>query len=151
LATSCCQIWKDWLVELHGVLDVAGVERAAVGHRRGVRGARRDVDVGLAEDRLLAQDRGRALAQRHVLALQLERRERPVAVRVELLAHDLADRHAGDPHVGLAGELRGVRERDLDLVALGAERDGTAEREPQEQQQPDAREREQHHRHDPGD
>src|SRR5262249_48953200 len=69
----------------------------------------------------------------------------------EVLADDLADAHAGDPYVGLIGQRRRLGERDLDPVALGLERDRAAERQPQEHQQPEARDREHDHREQPGD
>ena len=126
-------------------------ERAVLLQRRRARRPRRELDVGLAEQRLLAQDGPRVRRQRRVAGIQLDRRHGParLVVRLELL--DLADRHAGDPHVGLGGELRRLGERDLHAVALGLERHGAAERQPQEQQQAEARQREHHHRGDPAE
>ena len=51
------------------------------------------------------------------------------------IALTLPDGHAGDPHVGLRGELGGLGERGRDAVALRLERDRAAEGQPQEQQQ----------------
>jgi hypothetical protein len=67
--------------------------------------------------------------------------------RPELL--DLAHGHPGDPHVGLLGELRGLGERRLEAVALRLERHGAAEGQPEEQQQPEARQGEDDHDEDP--
>ena len=58
------------------------------------------LDVGLAEQRLLAQDRPGVVGDRRVLAVELDRRVgEPVVREVDRL--HLADRDPGDPHVGL--------------------------------------------------
>ena len=62
--------------------------------------ARRQLDVGLAEQRLLAQDRLRVGGDRRVGGVELDRRLGLAAVG-ELDVLDLADRDAGDAHVGL--------------------------------------------------
>jgi hypothetical protein len=60
---------------------------------------------------------------------------------------DLADRHARDAHVGLGGELRRLGEVDVHAVALRRQWRRAAERLPQEQEQPEAGQREdRHHR-----
>ena len=121
---------------------------AALGDRLRAACARRELHVGLAQQRLLAQDRLRVRRQRRVARLQLDLDVRAPGdlVRRDLL--DLADRHAADPHVGLQRELPGLGERRVEAVALRLQRHRAAEREPQEQQQPEARQREQHHRRD---
>ena len=139
------------LVELHGRRDLRLGERAAVGERLGVRAPRRELDVGLAQQRLLAQDRARVRGHRRVPRLQLDRHGRPAGLIVGLDRLDPPDRHAGDPHVGLGGERGRLGERDVEPVALRLERDRAAERQPQEQEQPEARQREHHHRGDPAE
>ena len=162
-AASCCQPWNaapgprvervEDLVELDRPLHLRVGEHPAVGDRaRGARMAGRELDERLAEQRLLAQDRAGVLRDRGVAGVDLDRRDRAVAVaRVDRLRPHLADVHAGDADVRLEAELRGLGERDLELVALGLERHGAAEAEPEEQQQPEARQREQHHREDLAD
>ena len=141
------------LVELDRLGHARVAEEAAVGHRaRRALVARRHLDVGLAQQRLLAQDRARVLGDRRVLAGDLDRRDGAVGMRrVDRLVAHLADAHAGHAHVGLEAELRGLGEGDLELVALGLERDRAAEAEPQEQQQAEARQGEEHHREDPAE
>ena len=63
----------------------------------------------------------------------------------------LADRDAGDPHVGLDRELGRLVERDREPVALGLQRQRAAEGDPQEQRQREAREREADRDQDAGD
>src|SRR4029079_16167122 len=86
---------------------------------RGAGVARRELDERLAEQRLLAQDRAGVLRDRGVARVDLDRRDRAVAVaRVDRLRAHLADVHAADADVRLETELRRLRERDLELVAL---------------------------------
>ena len=73
--------------------------------------ARRELDVGLAEQRLLAQDRARVGGQRRVLGVELDHHDRAPGALVGLDRLHLADRHAGDPHVGLGRELGRLGER----------------------------------------
>ena len=56
--------------------------------------------------------------------------------------------YARDAHLGLERELRGLGEGDLEAVALGLERRGAPERQPQEEQQAEARQREPRHDED---
>ena len=111
--------------------------------------ARRQLDVGLAEQRLLAQDRPRVLRDRRVLGVELDRRvarrRSSWSASIDL---DLAHRDAGDPDVGLRRQLRGLLEGDVEAVALGLQRDRAAEGQPQEQQQAEARQREARHDED---
>ena len=123
----------------------------ALGDRRAVRVAGRELDEGLSQQRLLAQDGPGRGVDRGVPALDLQRGHRAVALRVQVLLAHLADRHPGLAHVGLQAQLGGLGERHLELVALGLEGDRAAEREPQEQEQPEAGQREQHHREDPAE
>ena len=102
------------------------------------RAAGRQLDVGLAEQRLLAQDRPRVRRQRRVARVELDHDVRAAGRLVGLDRLDLADRDAGDAHVGLLGELGRLGERRDEAVALRLERDRAAEREPQEQQQAEA-------------
>ena len=141
------------LVELDGGLHLAVGELAAVGqHRRAAAAlAGRQLHVGLSEQRLLPQDRLRVLGHRGVALAHVDRDHRAGAALVELHPHDLAHVHAGDAHVRLLGERGGLGERDLELVALRPERYRAAERDPEEQQDAEARQREHHHREDPPD
>jgi hypothetical protein len=86
--------------------------------------------------------------QRREHAVELDRRQRAVAVAVDGELSHLADRDAGDPDVRLSRERRRLRERDLHPVALRLERDRPAERQPQEEQQAETRQREHGHRED---
>ena len=162
LERSCCQRLEalarlrierlEDLVELHRLGHARVAEEAAVGHRaRRALVTRRHLDVGLAQQRLLAQDGAGVLGDRRVLAVELEGGHGAVGMRgVDRLVAHLAHADAGHPHVGLQAELRGLREGDLDLVALGLERDRAAEAEPQEEQQAEARQGEEHHGGDAG-
>ena len=136
------------LVELDRVRHLRGGQRAALRDRLGGVAARRQLHVGLAQQRLLAQDRARVRRQRRVARAQLDLDVRAARdlVRRDLL--DLADGHAGDPDVGLQRELVGLEEGRVEAVALRLQRHRAAEGQPQEQQQPEARQREQHHRGD---
>ena len=75
---------------------------------------------------------------RHVLVVELEHDVGPVEARLDLLRLDAPDRDAGHAHVGLVGERRRLRELDVHAVRLRLERDGAAEGQPQEQEDPDA-------------
>ena len=130
--------------------DLRRRQVAALGQRRRLVAARGQLDVGLAEQRLLAQDRPRVVGDRRVARVQLDRRL-GVARVAQVDRLDLADRDAGDPHVRLLGELRRLVERRPEPVALRLQRDRAAERDPQEQRQGEAREREADGDQDPGD
>ena len=116
-----------------------------------------ELDVRLAEQRLLAQDRPRVGAQRRVLAVDLDRRDGVLASscrRLGAAARAACRRPCrsctpADADVGLVGERRRVGERDLHAVALRLERDRPAERQPEEQQQAEARQRERRDDEDP--
>ena len=82
--------------------------------------AGRQLDVGLAEQRLQPQDRAGVARDRRVLRLDLHRHARPVAVQARL--PHAADAHAGDPHVGGVGELRRLVEVGLQRYCLARER-----------------------------
>ena len=71
----------------------------------------------------------------------------PASSRLDPL--HLADRDAGDAHVGFLGELGRLVERDLEAVALRLERDRAAEGDPEEERQREAREREADRDQDP--
>ena len=139
------------LVELDRRLDLAVVEEGPIGQLARAPVPRRELHVGLAQQRLLAQDRARVPRDRGVLAVDVERHGRRDAALVELLRTDLAHGDARDPHVGLLRERRRLGEVDLQLVGLRLQRNRAAERQPEEQQQPEARQREDHHRQDPAD
>ena len=80
-----------------------------------------------------ARTRGRARSSR-------PRRRSACRALIDL---DLADRDAGDPHVGLRGTAwPASREGDVEAVALGLQRDRAAEGQPQEEQQAEAGQRE---------
>ena len=103
--------------------------------RRGLPGLlpERQLDVGLAEQRLLAQDRPGVAGDRRELGFDLDLRlgrvlaVDPLVDRRQLDRLDLADRDAADPHVRLGGELGRLREVGGDPVALGLQRDRPAE------------------------
>ncbi len=101
-----------------------------------------ELDVRLAQQRLDPQRRAGVGRDRRVLALDLERCERAAVLGVDLQSDDAADVDAGDSHVGAAGELVGLRERDLDPVTLGGERDRAAEADPEIREHEHAREHE---------
>ena len=118
-------------------------DRSAVLERRRSPRARRELHVRLAQQRLLAQDRVHVRAKRGVLRVDRKDGARPVPVLA--LRRDLADRHAGDADVGLLRERRGLREVGVHLVQPRLQRRGAAEGDPQEQQDPEARQREERH------
>ena len=64
----------------------------------------------------------------------------PVVAELDRL--HLSDRYTRDTHVGLGREGRRLVERDRDPVALGLQRHRTAERDPEEQRQAEAGDRE---------
>jgi hypothetical protein len=66
-----------------------------------------------------------------------------------MVVDDLAHRNAGDAHVGLLGQLHGLRELDVEAPALGLEGDRAAEGQPQEHEQAEAGQREADHGEDP--
>ena len=142
---------REDLVELGGALDPRVRQPATVRQHAGAPVPRRQLDVGLAEQRLLAQDRVGVLRDRRVRRVQLDLHDRARAALVELLRLHLADVHAGHPHVGLLGERRGLRHVHGEPVALGLQRHRAAEREPQEDQDREHREREGHHRDHPAE
>ena len=138
------------LVELDRLRDLRLGKRVALGQRRRRVAAGGQLDVGLPEQRLLTEHRPRVVGDRRVLRIELDRRDR-VALVAEVDRLDLADRDPGDPHVGLLGELGRLGERDLDPIALRLQRDRAAERDPQEQRQREAGEREAGGDQDPGE
>jgi hypothetical protein len=130
------------LVELDRLLHLRARDRAAVRQVALVRVTRRQLRVGLAEQRLLAQDELRVLRDRRVLRVDVERDLGRHAALVELLRLDLADRDPGHAHVGLVGEVGRLGHVHREPVALRLQRDRAAERQPQEDQQPEAGQRE---------
>jgi len=113
--------------------------------------AGRDVHVGLAQQRLLAEHRARVLGDRRVLVLDLHRDDRARAALVELLLLDLADVDAGDPDVGFLRQRGRLGHPHLEAEALRLERDRAAESQPQEHQQAEHRQGEHHHRDEPAE
>ena len=120
--------------------------------------ARGELDVGLAQQRLLAQDRLRVRGDRRVLGIDLHHRAGRVAelglvlalvLRDQLELVDLADGDAADPDLGLLRERDRLGEVGRDLVARGLERDRPAEGDPEEEQQREAGQREADGHHDP--
>ncbi len=105
-----------------------------------------ELEVGLAEQRLLPEDRLRVLRDRGVLLVELDLDDRARTALVELLRLDLSDVHARHPDVGLLGERRRLLHVHREAVALGVERHRAAEREPEEDQDREHRERERDHR-----
>ena len=106
------------------------------------------LDVGLAEERLLAKDGLGVGGDRRVLRVDLDHGLSGVLAVHALVGRrqgnglDLADRDAADADVGLLRELGRLGEVGRDLVALGLQRDRATERHPQEQDQAEARQRE---------
>src|SRR5215211_3351536 len=167
------------LVDLGGVLGLPDAERSALRDRTdflrtGVGGSARrternrggllarlgpggELDVGLAEQRLLPQDRARVRVDGRELRVDLDRRLGRVLPRDTLIGGreldrlDLPDRDARDPYVGLRRELRRLREVGGDLVALRLRRNRTPERDPQEQDQAEAGQREADRHENPAD
>src|SRR5918999_1424632 len=123
-------------------------EAVAVLEHPGGTVARGQLHVGLAQQRLLAQDRASVARDRGELLVQLDLRDRPGAALVEPLRLHLADVHSRDPHVRLLGERGRLREGHLDPVALRLERDRPPEGDPEEHQDAEAGEREGDHRDD---
>ena len=89
------------LVELDRVGHLGRGNVAALGELRARAVARGQLDVGLAEQRLLAEDRLGVRRDRRVLGVDRDRRVGEAVVG-ELDGVDLADGDTGDPHVGLA-------------------------------------------------
>ena len=113
-------------------------------------GAGGELDVGLAQQRLLAQDRLRVRGDRRVLRVDLDRRRGsrcPSGGQLEVL--HLADGDAADADVGLLLERDRLREVGGEAVALRLERDRAAEGDPEEEQQREARQREADRDQDP--
>ena len=130
------------VVERHLRLDVPVCELVAVGEVRAALALGDQLHVGLAEQRLLANDRVHVGAHRRVLAGDFDRRVRaPVAAEVQ--RDHVSDVDAADAHVRLFGERERARERDAEAVALGLQRQRAAEGLPQEHQQPEAADHEQ--------
>ena len=111
---------REDLVQLGGALDPRVRQPATVRQHAGAPVPRRQLDVGLAEQRLLAQDRVAVLRDRRVRRVELDLHDRARAALVELLRLHLADVHAGHPHVRLLGERRGLRHVHGEPVALAA-------------------------------
>ena len=132
-------------------LGVGDVGRGAQRDRRRLLArlrARGELDVRLAEQRLLPQDRPRVLRDRRELRLDLDLglgrvlAVDPLVRRRELDRLHLADRDPADAHVRLERELRRLREVGGDPVALRLQRDRAAEGDPEEEDQAEAGERE---------
>jgi hypothetical protein len=138
----------DHLVDLDRLLDAGALERGTVGELRRLRRSLRQLDVDLPQQRLLAQHRARVRRDRRELGVDLHLDQRP-ACRPVGLRLDPADREPGDAHLGLVDQQRRLVELGREAVALRRQRDRAAERDPEEQQQPEARQRERHHRGDP--
>ena len=134
------------LVQLDGVRDLrprqlAPLRQGVLRQRAGVLGARGELDVGLPQQRLLAQDRAGVVGDRRVPLIDLELGVgEPLVAELDRL--DATDRDSGDSDVGLDRKLGRLVERDRHPIALGLQRGRAAEREPQEQQQPEAGDRE---------
>src|SRR5688572_864864 len=139
------------LVELHRVVHVRPRQRAAVGELLASRRARRDLHVGLAEQALLAQDRARVAADRREAVVDLHLDLRRPSARPQLLRLHLADVHARHAHVGLLDEQRRLREIGLEAIALRLQREGAAERRPEEHQERRHGQREADHRGEASD
>jgi hypothetical protein len=78
--------------------------------------ARSELHIGLAKDRLDAQDRPGVALYGRVLVVHLDRSQRAVAA--VLGRNDLAYVDPRDPHLGGGGQLLRVREGNLEPVAL---------------------------------
>ena len=101
---------REHLVEPLGRGDLGGREVAAVGELRRVRAARRELDVGLPEDGLVAEDGARVIGERRVLVVDAELHLGHAVLRdVDLL--DAADRVAGHADLVALDQLTGVLER----------------------------------------
>ena len=154
-------------VELAVLLDGLDVLRFGVGdtgsrtERNVVRaaglGAGRQLDVGLAQKRLLAQDRFRVSGDRRVLRPDLQHcfggvvALDPLVGRRQFDLLHLADGHAADPDIGFGRELSRLWEVGGDPVALRLERDRSTECDPQEHDQEEAGDRETCGDEDPAD
>ena len=149
LARRLVEDLEDVLDGLH-LVDLRVGQPRPVLERGRLRRAARDRDVRLAADRLRPQDRARVRVQRRVLRVDLDRRERLLAVLGHTQVGDPPDRHARLPHRRRIGQLERLRERDLDPVSLRLERRVPAERQPQRQGKSRARDDEQDHDRDPG-
>ena len=131
------------LVELDRLGDVGGGQRAAVGKRRvrrrwpgsARRRSRRAASwcAGSPAVRAGSARSGRSMS---IVASACS----PSGEQLD--ACHFADRDAGDPHVGLLGELGRLVEGDLELVGLRPERGRPAEGDPEEEQDAEARQRE---------
>ena len=91
--------------------------------------ARRQLDVGLAEERLQPQRRPRVLRDRRVRGVDLDLDARRGLDLLGLL--HVAHGHARDAHVGVVGELGGLLEVRLEAVALRGDRRRAPERRPE--------------------
>ena len=107
------------LVELDRGEDLLARQVPAIGQLAGLRVARGELHVRLAEQRLLAEDGLGVTRNGRVLRLDLDQRARAVAAEVD--GHHAADLHARDAHVGRLGQLRR-------LVEVGAEAGTSAPR-----------------------
>ena len=136
-------------VERDRAFDLAVGQLAVIRQVASGAALRDQLHVGLAQQRLLAQDRVHVRADRRVAPGDLERRVR-AAFLVVLDRHHMPDVHAADAHVGLFGQSQALREGDRHAVPLRLQRHGPTERLPQEQQQAEAAQREQDdHEHVP--
>ena len=117
------------------------VPPSGIGLALGVPG--RELDVGLAQQRLLAQDRPRVRRQRRVAASRARspRRSGPVFLSGSIVL----TLPTGTPEIRTSASCASCVASANDAceaVALRLERDRAAERQPQEQQQAEARQRE---------
>jgi hypothetical protein len=129
------------LVELHRGLDLCPGQGSVLRQLRSVAVSLGELDVGLAQQRLLPQHRPGVGRDRRVAAVDLEGGDRQVPVRARVLEVDrlhLADRDVRDADVRLDRELGCLVERDVDPVALRLQRNRAAEGRPEEEQEAEA-------------
>jgi hypothetical protein len=136
------------LVELDRLVDLGLGQRRVLGQGRHPGRSGRELDVGLPEQRRLAQDGLGVGGDRGVLLLELDLGQRAGAALVEVLGLDLAHVDPRDPHVGLGDQVRTVGERELEAVALRLQGQLAAEGQPQEEADREDRQGEERHRED---
>ncbi len=133
---------REDVIERHRRFDLAVGELGAIGQVRARLALGDQLHVGLPQQRLLPQDRMHVRSHRRVLAGDFKRRV-GAPVLAELHRDHVADVDAADAHVRLFGQRQRAREGHGHAVALRLQRHRAAEGLPQEQQQPEAAEREQ--------
>ena len=153
---SCSQVWKLRRVRSSKALKMssswtvcwtrAGDSEAAVGKVGRVAVARRDLHVGLPQQALLPEHHAGVALDRGEAAVDLDLGDGAPPAGRELLALDLADVHAGHPHVRLDHQQRRLGEGRLEAVALRRGGQRAAERDPEEGEQQHDREGEAHDR-----